>query len=242
MKQRTVSYLIEKRKFVIPGDLLADGDYHAGSNAFKEGSKVYASMAGLSNVVGRNVYVVALKGCYVPRGGDVVIGKVVEMRLGSWNVDINSPYKAILFTSEALDRPFNSRREEMTNILDIGDLILAKVISFDRTRGPALTIRESGLGKIVHGSIIRMTPSKIPRLIGRKGSMINLLTRETSCHITVGQNGLILISGKNSELEALTIKILNMIEEKAHTSGLTNRITDFIKKEKSVLNAEKSKD
>jgi exosome complex component RRP4 len=87
-----------------------------------------------------------------------------------------------------------------------------------------------------------MTPSKIPRLIGRKGSMINLLTRETSCHITVGQNGLILISGKNSELEALTIKILNMIEEKAHTSGLTNRITDFIKKEKSVLNAEKSKD
>jgi exosome complex component RRP4 len=188
------------------------------------------------------VYVVALKGCYVPRGGDVVIGKVVEMRLGSWNVDINSPYNAILFTSEALDRPFNSRREEMTNILDIGDLILAKVISFDRTRGPALTIRESGLGKIVHGSIIRMTPSKIPRLIGRKGSMINLLTRETSCHITVGQNGLILISGKNSELEALTIKILNMIEEKAHTSGLTNRITDFIKKEKSVLNAEKSKD
>jgi len=237
-----VSYLIEKRKFVIPGDLLAEGDYHAGRNTFKDGSKVYASMVGLSNNVGRNVYVVALKGCYVPRGGDVVIGKVVEMRLGSWNVDINSPYNAILFTSEALDRPFNSRREEMTGILDIGDLILAKVISFDRTRGPALTIRESGLGKIVHGSIIRMTPSKIPRLIGRKGSMINLLTRETSCHITVGQNGLILISGKNSELEALTIKVLNMIEEKAHTSGLTNRITDFIKKEKSVLNAEKSKD
>lgn len=242
MEPRIVSYLIEKRKFVIPGDLLAEGDYHAGRNTFKEGSKVYASMVGLSNNVGRNVYVVALKGCYVPRGGDVVIGKVVEMRLGSWSIDINSPYNAILFTSEALDRPFNSRREDMTRILDIGDLILAKVISFDRTRGPALTIRESGLGKIVHGSIIRMTPTKIPRLIGRKGSMINMLTREMGCHITIGQNGLILISGKNPEMEALTIQVINMIEAEAHTSGLTDRITEFIKKEKSDLNAEKSKE
>ena len=165
-----MTYLIESRKIVVPGELLAEGDYRAGRHTYQEDKKIYASIVGLSNHVGRNVYVVALKGCYFPQIGDLVIGKVVEMRLGSWNIDINSPYNAILFTSEALDRPFNSRREEMTRILDIGDLILAKIISFDRTRGPALTIRESGLGKIVHGSIIRMTPTKIPRLIGRKGS------------------------------------------------------------------------
>jgi exosome complex component RRP4 len=235
-----VSYLIEKRKFVLPGDLLAEGDYHAGRNAFKEGNKVYAAMIGLSDNVGRNVYVVALKGCYVPRAGDVVIGKVVDMRLGNWSIDINSPYDAILFTSEVLDRPFNSRKEEMTNILDVGDLILAKVLSFDRTRGPSLTIRESGLGKIVHGSIVRMTPTKIPRLIGRKGSMINMLTRELGCHITIGQNGIILVSGKNPEMEALTLQILHLIEAEAHTSGLTDRITAFIQKENSGLNGEKN--
>jgi exosome complex component RRP4 len=237
-----VSYLVEKRKFVLPGDLLAEGDYHAGRNAFKEGNKIYAAMIGLSDNVGRNVYVVALKGCYVPRGGDVVIGKVVDMRLGNWSVDINSPYDAILFTSEVLDRPFNSRKEEMTNILDVGDLILAKVLSFDRTRGPSLTLRESGLGKIVHGSIVRMTPTKIPRLIGRKGSMINMLTRELGCHITIGQNGIILVSGKNPEMEALTLQILHLIEAEAHTSGLTDRITAFIQKEKSGLNGEKNKE
>ena len=237
-----MSYLIEKRQFVMPGDLLAEGNYNAGGNAFKEGNRVYSSMVGLSNNVGRNVYVVSLKGCYLPRVGDLVIGKVFEMRLGSWNIDINSPYTAVLFTSEALDRPFNSRREDMSRILDIGDSVIAQVISFDRTRGPALTIRDSGLGRIIHGNIVKMTPTKIPRLIGRKGSMINTIKREIGCHITIGQNGLILVSGKNPALEALTIKIIRKIEEEAHTSGLTDRITEFIKKEKSVLNEEKSKE
>ena len=235
-----MSYLIEKRTFVLPGDLLAEGDYHAGRNAFKDGNKVYASMIGLSDNVGRNVYVVALKGCYLPRVGDVVIGTVVDMRLGNWSVDINAPYEAIHFTNEVLDRPFNSRKEEMTRILDVGDLILAKVLSFDRTRGPALTLRESGLGKIVHGSIVRMTPTKIPRLIGRKGSMINMLTRELGCHITIGQNGVVLVSGKNPKMEALTLQILHTIEAEAHTSGLTDRVTELIKKEKSGEHDEKS--
>lgn len=234
-------YMIEKRKFVIPGDLLAEGKYNAGRNAFKEGDKVYSSMIGLSNNVGRNVYVVALKGAYIPKVGDLVIGKVVEMRLGSWSVDINSPYNAVLLTSEALDRPFNSRKEDMSRILDIGDLILAKVISFDRTRGPMLTIRESGLGKIVHGTIVEMTPSKIPRLIGRRGSMINMLKRETGCNITIGQNGLILVSGKNPKSEAFTMRIIRKIEEEAHTSGLTDRISELIRKEKSEINAERSR-
>ncbi len=235
-----MSYLIEKRKFVIPGDLLAEGNYNAGSNAFKEGDKVYSSMVGLSNNVGRNVYVVALKGGYLPRAGDLVIGKVVEMRLGSWNVDINSPWTAVLFTSEAVDRPFNARKEDMTRILDVGDLVLAQVISFDRTRGPALTIRDSGLGRIVHGTIVKMTPTKIPRLIGRRGSMINMIKREVGCHITIGQNGLIHVSGKTPAIEALAIKIIRKVEEEAHTSGLTNRITEFINTEKSGLNVEKS--
>lgn len=227
-------YVIEKRKFVAPGDLLAEGDYNAGDNTFKEGNKIYSSMIGLSNSVGRNVYVVALKGCYVPRVGDLVIGKVTDMRLGSWIVNINAPYNATLFTSEVFDRPFNSRKEEMTRTLDVGDLVLAKVISFDRTRDPTLTVRESGLGKITHGHAVKMTPTKIPRLIGKKGSMINMLKRETDCNITIGQNGFVLVSGKKPELEALMIQIVRKIEEEAHTSGLTDRITELVKKEKET--------
>ena len=116
----------------------------------------------------------------------------------------------------------------------VGDLLLAKVVSFDRTRDPSLTTKESGLGKIVHGRIIEITPTKIPRLIGRRGSMINMIKRETGCNITVGQNGVVLVSGKTAELETLAIQVIFLIEQEAHMSGLTNRITEYMKKEKSV--------
>lgn len=226
-----MSYITNARELVTPGELLAEGDYKAGRNTYQEGNKIYSSHVGLVNHVGKNVYVVALKGCYIPIVGDLVIGKVIDMRLSGWTVDINSPYPAMLFSSDALGRSFNFRRDEMSDFLDVGDLVLAKVSSFDRTRDPSLTIKENGLGKVTQGQIMEITPTKIPRVIGRKGSMINMLKRETGCRITIGQNGLILISGK-PELEALAIQAISTIEKDAHTEGLTDKIGELIKKEK----------
>ncbi|MEM2094695.1 MAG: exosome complex RNA-binding protein Rrp4, partial [Candidatus Bathyarchaeia archaeon] len=182
-----------QRRLVLPGELLADGDYVAGKNAYKQGNRVYASVVGLSNVDGKTVSVVALKGCYVPAVGDLVIGEVVDIRLSGWIVDINSPYAAVLPASEAFGKSFNSKKDEMTDFLDIGDIIVAKVAVFDRTRDAVLTIRGGGLGKVSEGHIVKITPTKVPRVIGRKGSMVSLLQRETGCNITVGQNGLILV-------------------------------------------------
>jgi len=114
-------------------------------------------------------------------------------------------------------------------------MLLAKVAAFDRTRDPVLTLRGPGLGKITHGRIVEMTPTKIPRLIGKKGSMIDLVKKGTGCQIVVGKNGLILIRGKKPEDEAMAIKIVRIIEEEAHTSGLTNRIDELIKKLKNEV-------
>jgi len=217
---------------VTPGDLIAEDDFNAGENTYQEDKRIYASRVGLANFAGRNAYVVAVKGCYMPVVGDLVIGKVVETRLGAWNVDINAPYVGVLFTSEAFGRSFNSKRDEMTSMLDTGDLIVAKIISFERTRDPMLTIREPGLGRITRGHVIKISPTKVPRLIGKKGSMITLLKRETSCQIMIGQNGYVLVSGAKPELEALAILAINTIEKNAHTTGLTDRISELIKNEK----------
>lgn len=226
--------LVEKRQLVMPGDILAEGDFNPGGNTYREGGKIYSSLTGLANIAGKNVYVVALKGFYMPIVGDLVIGKVIDLRLGGWILDINAPYVAVLPTSEAFDRSFNSRRDEMASYLDVGDLIVAKVIAFDRTRDPQLTIKETGLGKVSRGRLVRITPTKIPRVIGRKGSMINLLTRETNTRITVGQNGLILVSAEKPEMETLAVKVLQMIEQEAHTLGLTDRVEELLKKEKGL--------
>jgi exosome complex component RRP4 len=217
---------------VTPGDLLAEGDFKAGENTYQEDNHIYASRIGLADFVGRNAYVVAVKGCYIPTVGDMIIGKVIETRLGAWIIDINAPYVGVLFTSEAFGRSFNSKHDEMTSLLDMGDLIAAKIISFDRTRDPALTIREPGLGRITRGHIIKISPTKVPRLIGKEGSMINMLKKETNCQIMIGQNGYVLVSGVKPELEVLAILVINTIEKNAHTSGLTDRISELIKKEK----------
>lgn len=217
---------------VIPGELIAEGDYSAGDNTYREEDRVYASRIGLARYVGKRVDVVALKGCYVPSVGDLVIGKVIDVELNGWLVDINAPYNAYLSASDAFERPFNPRRDELTRMFNIGDLLLAKVLAFDRTRDPVLSIRGPKLGKITHGRVIKITPTKIPRLIGRKGSMINLLKKQTGSHIVVGQNGLILISSKKPEGEALAIQAIRTIETEAHTSGLTDRIGELIKRDK----------
>ena len=222
----------ENREIVTPGDLLAEGNFEAGRNAYKTDSKIYACKLGLVEYKGRTVNVVALNTFYIPSVGDLVIGKIVEINLHGWTVDINSPYFATLRASEAFNKSYRPQKDELSEFLDIGDLIQAKVIAYDRTRNPLLTIREPGLGKIMHGQIVKVSPAKIPRIIGRKGSMISILKKETHCNIIVGQNGLIHIYGRNSEDERIAVLAIKKIELEAHTSGLTDRVTEMIRKER----------
>jgi len=224
--------LYERREIVTPGDLLAEGDYVAGDNTYKEDDKIYATRVGLVEYEDRKVSVVALKAFYVPSVGDLVIGKVVEVSLGSWIIDIRAPYPAILRASDALNRPFKPQRDDMPSILDVGDLVTAKIVAYDRTRAPSLSIREPDLGKVERGQVVEITPTKIPRVIGRKGSMITMLKQETECQIKVGQNGVILVSGRSPKNEQLAVMAIRKIEEEAHTSGLTDRVTQMVRSEK----------
>ncbi len=222
----------EKKELVTPGDLLAEGNYVTGDNTYKEGDKIYATRVGLVDYDVRKVYVVALKAFYLPGIADVVIGKVTEVGTGGWLVDINAPYPAMLRAADVLDRQFRRRRTDLPSLFDVGDLIIAKIVACDRTRDPLLTVREPGLGKIMRGQLVEITPTKIPRVIGRKGSMVSMIKQETGCQITIGQNGLILINGKTPEDEQLAIVAIRKVEAESHTSGLTDRVTEMIRKEK----------
>jgi len=232
----------ERKQIVTPGDLLAENDYMAGDNTYKENGKIYATRVGLVDYDNRRVFVVALKAFYIPYIGDLVIGKVTDVTLGVWLIDIKAPYPAVLRASDALNRPFKPQRDELSSVFDRGDVVIAKIVAYDRTRDPLLTVNDVGLGKVKRGQIIEVTPTKIPRVIGRQGSMITMLNKETGCQITVGQNGVILVSGKSVEDEQLAVRAIRKIEEEAHTSGLTDRITEMIKNEKrGVENIKKEK-
>jgi exosome complex component RRP4 len=228
----------ERKQLVVPGDLIAEDDYIAGENTYAEGKRIYASRIGIVDYENKKVNVVALRAFYIPKVGDIVIGTVTEVGFNGWTVDINSPYQAILRASDALSRPFRPQRDDLSQVLDIGDLIVAKITAYDRAHNPQLTVAEPGLGKITRGQIIKITPTKIPRVIGRKGSMISMIKQETGCQIILGLNGVILITGKTPEDEQLAIMAINKIEEESHTSGLTDRITQMLRemKEKRSMN------
>lgn len=223
----------ERRQLVLPGDLLAEDSYAAGENTYAEGKKIYASRLGLVEYEDKKVNVVALRAFYIPRIGDIVIGVVVEVGFTGWTIDINAPYQAILRASDVLGRPFRPQKDDLAQFLDVGDLVVAKINAYDRAHDPQLTVGEPGLGKITRGQIARVTPTKIPRIIGRKGSMISMIKQETNCQIILGLNGVILVTGKTSEDEQLAIMAIRKIEEESHISGLTDRITQLIKNEKS---------
>jgi len=223
----------ERRQLVTPGDLIAEGDYIAGENTYPENNKIYASRIGLVEYENKRVNVVALKAFYIPRVGDIVIGTVVEVGFNGWTVDINAPYQALLRASDVLSRPFKPQKDELSQVLDAGDLIVAKITAYDRTHDPQLTVGEPGLGKITRGQVVKMTPTKIPRVIGKKGSMISMIKQETGCQVILGLNGIILITGKTLEDEELAMMALHKIEEESHTSGLTDRIAQMLKDEKA---------
>ncbi len=224
----------EKKQLVAPGDLLAEGDYVPGDSTYKENGKIYASRLGLVDYDGKRVHIVALKAFYIPAPGDLVIGKVVETTPGGWIIDIKAPHFARLRASDVVERSFKPETTDLPSIFDVGDLIIAKVVAYDRTRDPLLTIREPGLGKIMRGQLFEVTPTKIPRVIGRQGSMVSMIKRETGCQLTIGQNGLILISGRSSKDERLAVMALRKIEAESHTSGLTDQVNEMIKKEREA--------
>jgi exosome complex component RRP4 len=225
----------EKKQLVTPGELLAEGDYLPGENTYVEENKIYAQRIGLVDADNKKVNVVALRAFYVPKVGDIVIGTVTEVGFNGWTVDIKSPYTAMLRASDVLSRPFKPQNDELSAVLNQGDLIVAKIASYDRAHDPQLTVGEPGLGKITRGQLLHVVPTKIPRVIGRKGSMISMIKQETNCQVILGLNGVILVTGKTPEDEELAITAIRKIEQESHTSGLTDRITQLLKESKVTV-------
>ncbi len=210
---------VENKDLVIPGQILADDEYYSGRGTFKENGKVCSSLLGRVSLRNKKIRVIPLKSKYVPKKGDVVIGKIKDVRFSMWDVDINSPYSGILPAFEV----FGREKKELNRVFDVGDVLFLRVVEVDEIKKAKLGLKGRGMGKFKGGIIVDIAPTKVPRLIGKKGSMINMIKDKTKCKIVVGQNGLVWVKG-NEDMEQLTREIIHLIEAEAHTSGLTNKI------------------
>lgn len=217
------------REMVIPGDYLEDGTkYKAGIGTYREQGKIYSSRVGLKtiNLKANFVNVIPLSGKYIPKYNDLVVGKVIEVILSSWLIDINSPYPGLLHIKEV---PWNVEFGDTSSFLNIGETILAKIQSVDEVKRVQLTMKDKGLRKLINGQTIDISAVKVPRIIGRGGSMINLLKKFTNCRIFVGQNGRIWIEGEINDI-AIVVSAIKKIERESHIQGLTDEMTKYLEK------------
>lgn len=218
-----------ERKAIIPGEVIVTGEkYLPGEGTEKKGNDIVAMKYGLSEETNGLVKVIPLSGVYNPRRGNVVIGKVENLTFNGWIIDIDVIENAFLSLAEV---PRYVNKNSLDEVLDIRDMVIAKISEVNK-KSVDLSIKGKGLGKIEDGMIIKINSNKVPRVIGKEGSMINLIKNETKCNITVGQNGLIWISGDKIEDELLAKKAILFTVEKSYVEGLTDKVKKWFEKEK----------
>ncbi len=222
--------LVENKQVVIPGDILAEGmDYLPAAGSFREDDKIISAQVGLINVSGRLIRIIPLKGRYIPKKDDSVIGYVKDMTYSSWFIDVGYAYDGNLPLKDATSE-FIERGANLSDYYAVGEIVLAKISKVSKEKAIDLSMKGPGLRKLRSGRILEITPFKIPRVVGKQGSMISMIKDATGCTIFAGQNGRVWIRGDSPAQELLATKAIELIEEKGHVSGLTERIKQFLEK------------
>ncbi|MFH1544852.1 MAG: exosome complex protein Rrp4 [archaeon] len=199
------------KKIVVPGELVTTERKNLGEHVFVRNGKIYSDVIGLVEDDSKIANVVPLEGCYKPKVNDTVIGVVSAETFSGLLVDINSFYPSYL-SKEAVREP-----------LKPSSIVYGKIFSVDE-------LNEAKMDEVrvfYGGQIITVSPVKVPRLIGKNGSMIEVLKKGTNTNFMIGRNGFIWAKGGNIDL---FVKAVKKIEREAHLSNLTNKMTDFLAK------------
>jgi len=227
-KENSEEHEKKPRQITVPGEIIVSGtQYLPGEYTRREGQDIIATRYGLLEQNDRLFRIIPLSGVYLPRIGNTVIGKVIDITFNGWLLDINSPYHAFLTLAEC--RGFISKKEDLSAIYNFGDMISTKITNV-KSKGVDVTMKDKGLHKLDEGMIITVNSNKVPRVIGKAGSMINMIKTETGCNIIVGQNGVVWIRGENAAQELLAKEAIKMIVEKSFTDGLTEQVSSFLEK------------
>jgi exosome complex component RRP4 len=217
---------LASQDIVVPGDELAEeGELKAGQNTYKDNGQIYALRLGMRRESRGHIDVVPLSGKrYDPQRGDLVIGTIIEAKPSIWFLDINGPSEVGMHVNEV---PWRVDFGETTKYLDIGDTALLKVYHIDEKREPQLSMKDRTCRKLEGGMTVNVPPSKVPRIIGRRGSMIKTIKNNTDCRVFVGKNGVVWFDGEPEEVSRVH-NAIRMIVDEAHTSGLTERVETFL--------------
>ncbi len=226
--------LVESKQIVVPGEILAEGmDFLPGEGTFRDKDQIVANVLGLANVKGRLLKLIPLAGKYKPKRDDLVIGKVTDIISKGWILDINCAYHAMISLRDATS-DYIPNDADLSKYYNIGDYVLARIVKVTSQNLIDLSMRGPRFKKLEGGRLIQINTTKVPRVIGKKASMITIIKEKTDCNILVGQNGLVWLKG-SPKGESLASRAIKKIEKESHLSGLTEEIEKFLDTELKKL-------
>ena len=217
-----------KKRYVLPGDFITTAPLRLQNNVVLEGKRIISTTIGLSDISDDSARVISLTGGYMPKIDDLVIGTITSVSGNSWFADINSCYQGMLLGQDVFGRGSYPTATEMRERLDKGDIVFAKIANFDRQREPLISIADKNLGRIDSGELVRISPTRIPRLIGKRGSMIQMIEASTNATLTVGQNGLVVVLCEETNGLLKALAAIRMVDEQAHLVDLTDRVKKML--------------
>ncbi len=219
---------MNRRRYVIPGDVVTTGPFRPEQNVILDGKNIISTAVGISEIYDDSAKVIPLTGKYIPKINDLVIGKILSHTSLSWELDINSCYVGFLPAQDVFGRDFSAHADELSSRLSAGDLVAARIANFDRTRDPLVTVSDRDLGKIDSGDLVTISPSKIPRLIGKKGAMIQAIELATDAAVTIGQNGWVVVSCDTPHGLLKAKRAIQMVDENAHVANLADQVKKML--------------
>jgi exosome complex component RRP4 len=217
----------QDRAIVVPGEVLATGlEYLPSKGTYRKDDEIRADSIGLVQIDGKVIKTIALAGRYLPKKGDTIVGRISDVLMSGWRVDLRTMTDAVLGLKEATNE-YIKRGEDLTRYFAIDDWVSAKVVQVTSQNLVDVSVRGPGLQKLEGGTIINVDSQKVPRIIGARGSMVRMLKKGTNCDIMVGQNGVIWLNGAPAN-EVLAIQAIRLIEINSHLPGLTEEIKDLL--------------
>ena len=223
-----------QRELVLPGDRLAPADsQRPGKGVYKEAEALWASQIGFRSDRKQFVNVVPFNGVYQPQVQDNLIATVIGTGPSNWLMELGASHPATMHVTES---PWRVDFGDTARFLSIGDSVYCSVFMVDETGHLQVTMKGQGYRKLYGGTLVQVSPYSVPRIIGRNGSMVNLLKEATRTRVLVGQNGVVWVDGQLEHIIILQ-KALRLIQEEAFTQGLTERMRTLLEQKMSSLEA-----
>ena len=218
---------MQDKAIVVPGDTVAQGmGFLPSKGTYRENDKIIANRVGLLSVEGKVLKVVPLAGNYMPKIGDRVIGQVSDVLFSGWRVELFGPYSSVLGVKDATNE-FIGRGANLAEIFALGDLVVCKIVNVTSQKLIDVSLRGPGFRKLKGGRLLKVSSAKVPRIIGKDGSMVSMIKQATGVNVVVGMNGMVWLDG-TPEGEIVAVETIEKIQAEAHMPGLTNKIKEFL--------------